>query len=208
MTDNDMRDALYNAVYENFVGPIDSEDAGLTKRYPLGNAGYAAGVLYPVGSSFSETPDHDESDAQQSTDDPQNNASNTDEIVAPDEIEPQSSDLSDYEEPISLSNSNFQSAISLTVRIPDGSSLRIEVHAATYKEEKSDKTNYRRRPITWNCTVRIPSSNNPREQIGVPETNLELVTVYRYRPDDYSTVLSIALRNTNKASDSGRSGLG
>ena len=36
MTDNDMRDALYNAVYENFVGPIDSEDAGLTKRYPLG----------------------------------------------------------------------------------------------------------------------------------------------------------------------------
>lgn len=208
MTDNDMRDELYNAVYENFVGPIDPEDTGLTKRYPLGNAGYAAGVLYPVGSSFSETPDHDDSDARQSTDNPQNNASDADEIVAPDELEPQSSDLSDYEEPISLSNSNFQSAISLTVRIPDGSSLRIEVHAATYKEEKSDKTNYRRRPITWNCTVRIPSSNNPREQIGVPETNLELVTVYRYRPDDYSTVLSIALRNTNRASNSGRSGLG
>lgn len=208
MQDNDMRDELYCAVYENFVGPIELESTELIKRYPLGNAGYAAGVLYPIGSHFFETPNRDNDESGQSPD-PQPDSADGAEAPSPqDDAEPSSNDLSDYDEPVSLSNSSLQSAISLTVRIPNGASLEAEVHSATYKEEKTDRIYYRRSPIIWSGAVRAPSHKNPREQIAVPETGLAITAIYRYQPDSSSTVLSIALRNTNKAPDNGRAGLG
>ena len=60
MHDDEMRDALYRAVYEEFAGPIDPLSEEKLEWVRPKNA-YSVGVLYPMGSEFSEVPDEDES---------------------------------------------------------------------------------------------------------------------------------------------------
>ena len=87
---------------------------------------YSVGVLYPMGSEFSEVPVEDESvvvgggttgDGSQG-------------VV----IGSKMGSLSDEEEPIALSNADFQSAISLTIAITDAGANILSASTQTTRE--------------------------------------------------------------------------
>lgn len=199
MRDDDMRDALYRAVYENLVGPLDRSYSGLEYDDPkAANAGYAAGILFPAGMEVQEVPDEDGLSCGDEEGCEEGPATDFQYISAGSHA----GVIETADEPISLSNASAQSAISVTVRLPKEASVRIEVHAAKYaKEEQGERTAYRRRPIAWRGQAVIPSRGGLPQRFCVEDTKLEVMLVYRYPVGQDSTVLTIALRNTNRSED-------
>lgn len=191
MNDNTMRDALYDAVYEEMVGPRDPLSKETLKR---GNPKslFSAGVLFPMGSEFEETPD-DEGSTDTSA------LSNLDDAGKMEERALASGSLSDEEEPIALSNSEHQSAISMTVAVVPKSPLTIEVQAGRYDKISGDKKDtYKRAPIIWESgIIAAPSAFEGSSEIAIPDTNLVALLVYRYTVDKLD-VITIALRNKKK----------
>jgi len=189
--DDEMRDALYKAVHEEFAGPMDPLSEEVIEWVRPKNA-YSVGVLYPIGSEFSEIPD-DEGDVSASDGAFDDKA----QVIA----SPGSSSLTDEEEPIALSNSDYQSAISLTVAACDGDEISIEVAAGRYEKELSGEAlAYKRIPIVQSVTVAsLPTQRNKIVEIGIEDTNLAVMLVHRYNIDEASSVITIALRNTKKS---------
>lgn len=188
MNDNDMRDALYDAVYEELVGPRDplSEET-LTRGNP--KTIFSAGVLYPVGAEFAEVPD-DEGSAMKDL-----LGCAIDEGFVKDR-ESKSSSLIDEEEPIALSNSEHQSAISMTIAVKPKDHITVTVSAGKYaKVADKKKDTYKRTPISWQSEqIVAPSALEPISELLVPETDLAILLVYRYTVQSID-VITVALRN-------------
>ena len=192
MHDDEMRDSLYRAVYEEFAGPMDPLSEEKLEWVRPKNA-YSVGVLYPMGSEFSEVPDEDESVVEGGD----TTGDGSQGVV----IGSKMGSLSDEEEPIALSNADFQSAISLTIAVADGDEVGIVVSAGSYsKELEDDKQTSKRKPIMWSVdAAELPTERNKIVRLDVPETMLAVVMVYRYRIDGESSVITVALRNTKKS---------
>lgn len=202
MRDDDMRDALYRAVYENFVGPLDESFSGLEYSNPKSrNSGYAAGILFPAGTEVQEMPAEEVSQSHaDGRDDERDSADAHSQSIAT--TGSRIGVIESADEPISLSNASAQSAISITIRLPRGASIQMEVQAATYSTEKLDEhAAYRRHPISWSKKTAIPAEPGRPQCFEVGETKLEVMIVYRYPVDQDSDVLTIALRNTNHSED-------
>lgn len=193
MRDDDMRDALYRAVYENFVGPIDRGDSGLEPDNPsAANAGYAAGILFPADIEVQDVPDEEGSQDY----DERNKGCESRNVFTGS----YKGVIESVDEPVSLSNASAQSAISITVRLPRASFVTIEVHSAMYtKERQGERTAYRRHPISWKEEVAIPTEPGQPKRINVGGTELEIMLVYRYPAGQDSSVLTIALRNKRRS---------
>lgn len=192
MHDDEMRDALYRAVYEEFAGPIDPLSEEKLEWVRPKNA-YSVGVLYPMGSEFSEVPDEDESVSERG----ETTGDGSQGVV----IDSEMGSLTDEEEPIALSNADFQSAISLTIGVDDSDEVGIEVSAGSYnKEFEGEALVYKRKPIIWSANVlELPTERKKVVRLDVPETMLAVVMVYRYHIDSASSVITVALRNTKKS---------
>lgn len=192
MNDNEMRDSLYQAVYEEFAGPMDPLSEEILEWVKPRKA-YSVGVLYPMGSEFIEIPD----EAESTTGGEDATGDGTQGVV----IDSKTKSLSDEEEPIALSNADFQSAISLTIGALDSDAIRIDVTAGIYtKELEGEKPIYRRKPIVWSADhLELPSEQRAVIKKDIPQTTLVVVMVYRYHIDSESSVITIALRNTKKS---------
>ena len=130
--------------------------------------------------------------------------------VATDEIGPTTTvfrtsrlnSVSDEDEPIALSNSEHQSAISLTFAVSTNAKMKIESRAASYEKIlREDHVAYKRAPIA--SLIDIPSIPGPDSpfRAKIEGTNLEIMLVNRYCSGDNSIVLTAALRNATKSSN-------
>ncbi len=156
---------------------------------------YSVGVLYPVGSEFSEIPDEDESvsGGEVATGDKAQGVAMGSKMES----------LSDEEEPIALSNADYQSAISLTIRVNNKDLLNIEVSAGRYgKELVGEKLVFKREPIMWSVSgFELPSERKKVTSIDIPKTMLVVMMVYRYAINENSSVITVALRNSKKSTN-------
>ena len=200
MRDNDMRDALYRAVYENLVGPLDESFSGLEYGNPKSrNSGYAAGILFPAGTEVQEMPDEEGTSHDDGGVDEKDSADANFQSMASGS---RAGIIESTDEPISLSNASAQSAISITVRLPRGACIQMEVQAATYSTEKlGERVAYRRHPVSWSKKIAIPTESGHPQCFEVGNTKLEAMIAYRYPVGQDSDVLTIALRNTNQSKD-------
>ena len=200
LSDNEMRDSLYQSVYEEFVGPIDPESRQILE-WVKPNKIYSAGILYPIGSEYGEFEDNVSFDGDKAYP-----HTETDEIAPSIKVERTSKTykISDEDEPVSLSNSDHQSAISMTFAIEAGAQINILVSAARYeKTEENGHPAYMRVPIKEEITVpSLPSESKPlRFLIG--STKLEAMLVYRYELEGVN-IYTAALRNSAHSKDPSR----
>jgi len=195
--DNFFRDSLYQAVYQEFVGPIDEQSEEIME-WNKPNMAYSAGVLYPMGTEFKE---FEESESEEilepRTSEGIDEDSSTTFIFKTSRL----NNVSDEDEPIVLSNSDYQSAISLTFAVSLSAKLKIEAKAASYEKILCNgHTAYKRVPIVSRIDVPlIPKFDSPF-RVKIEDTNLELMLVSRYRGSNDTIVLTAALRNTIKSS--------
>lgn len=195
--DSFFRDSLYQAVYSEFVGPIDdlSEE---TLEWSKPDK-YSAGILYPIGVEFEEFEESEsENVSKHGSSDTDDDYSKTTHIIKTSKLD----GVSDEEEPIALSNSEHQSAISLTFALPLSAKVKIHVKAATYEKIlRDDHVAYKRKPI--DCLVDIPcmpDQNSPLK-IGIEGTRLEIMLVHRYNSGEGIAVFTAALRNITKSNN-------
>lgn len=195
--DDTLRQDLYKTVYEEFVGPMDFDAAETLPVRPTER--YAAGVLHPIGSEFSEYSDTDGTDVASvgpDTDDP------TVEVgTVPESVPLGGTSEEEYEEPISLSNARSQSAISMTIAVRRGDRVAVKARAATYAPENVDgRRAYVRRPHRFelkNGEVEIPRTYGPPTCYALDGKGLELWIVFR-RHAGKADVVTVALCNTNR----------
>ena len=125
MNDSEMRDSLYWAVYEQFVGPKNKESKEAVK-WQNPKRKYSAGILYPgafQSGSIREDEDFTTGDIVDSTSGMADSLSDCEE----------SDSLSDYEEPVALSNADYQSAISMSICVDPSRQFDAFIHAAKYE---------------------------------------------------------------------------
>ena len=196
--DNFFRDSLYQAVYQEFVGPIDELSEEIIE-WNRPNKAYSAGVLYPMGTEFREFEEanHGE-DAVLEPSAPKDTAAIPISVTKTSKI----NSIADEDEPVALSNSEHQSAISLTFALPPNANMRIDVRSASYEKLPRDNhVAYKRMPITFSVDIpSIPKPNKPLK-IKIKDTQLEIMLVNRYTSDSETVVLTAALRNAAKSSD-------
>lgn len=198
--DDDLRDRLYRAVYEEFVGPRDFDDDEVLDVLPT--LRYNAGVLHPRGSEFG-LGDVAEGDDGSSESDPA--PSEAPEVLAPAGIVPDGStqggkaDGDDFEEPISLSNARQQAAMSMTIAVQEGDRLSFEVQAARYEAVIVEgKSCYRRIPMHFRLgfgEVELPQKAGTPKGYRLDEGKLELWVVFR-RHIPGASVVTVALCNS------------
>lgn len=197
--DDDLRDRLYRAVYEEFVGPRDFNEEELLDVSPT--LRYNAGVLHPRGSEF------DLGDVVEGSDGgPEANPSLSEapDVPASAEIVPDGSapgnqaDGDDFEEPISLSNARQQAAMSMTIAVREGDRLSFEVQAARYEAVIIEgKSYYRRIPMNFKLgyeEVELPQKAGKPKGYRLDEGKLELWVVFR-RHIPGASVVTVALCN-------------
>lgn len=195
--DNKLRDDLYRAVYEEFVGPLDPFSEEILPQWSKPTLAYSAGILYPMESEFKEYESGDECQM----------GSGVVEGEALPETERtgfnHSSYSADEDEPVALSNSYLQSAISITFAVRSNDRISIGVNAARYKSEHiDDSLCYKRIPINKTIEdIEFPLPGRPTI-VAIEGTSLQIMLVYRYRFND-ATVYTAALRNA-KRSGSGK----
>lgn len=194
MNDNEMRDALYRAVHEEFVGPMDPMSTEEIRLNP--KKAYPAGVLHPKGAEIVDMLE----DVVDEEDFP---ASVFDQVGHGVIVESKSSSLSDEEEPVSLSNAELQSAISLTVSVKEGDILDILVNAGRYESSGSDgKPLFKRVPIVHEFKeIAVPSSGKRTKELAIPDTRLSVLLVYRYGLPSGDSVVTVALKNDERSDD-------
>ena len=197
--DDRLRDILYRAVYEEFVGPIDFSSREYLKRPPSDH--YSAGVLHPRGTSFQEYEDREgEGLATNDAALPPLKVGNVPQGISHGSSDDDAAD----EEPISMSNARKQSAISMTVALRAGDSITLHARAATYAlETQGDERVYARHPMEFeltNETVTIPRAKGAPVRVPLDGKGLELWLVFR-RSIPESDVITIALCNISTGSD-------
>ena len=197
--DDKLRDSLYDSVHEEFVGPVDPSSREELGEWDRPNKLYSAGILYPIGSEYEEF----EEDLSQG-----NDGGTTSEVIS-EESRPtakvgkrRSSDVvSDEDEPISLSNSDHQSAISLTFAVKPSSGLKIVVSAASYvKKEVEGRSVYKRVPIEDKISIDGLLAGPPKRTFPIGETKLEAMLVFRRQLNGVA-VFTAALRNAGHSRD-------
>lgn len=112
--------------------------------------------------------------------------------------------LDDAEELINRSNAFQQSAMSLTVALARGDSVRVHVSAGRYdKDEIKDKETervsyrYKRKPVDWNNDdnpIELPTEDNLLIAIPVPDSKLQLDVTLRMKKDDFA-IYTFTLEN-------------
>lgn len=196
--DNFFRDSLYQAVYQEFVGPIDEQSEEIME-WNKPNKAYSAGVLYPMGTEFKEfeEPESEEMSEPRTSEEIDEDSSTTF-IFKTSRL----NNVSDEDEPIVLSNSDYQSAISLTFAVSLNAKLKIEAKAASYEKILCNgHVAYKRVPIVSRIDVpMIPKLDSPFK-VKIEDTNLELMLVSRYCGSNDTIVLTAALRNTIKSNN-------
>ena len=187
---NEQRDSLYEAVFEEFIGPFDPQSEEVL-RWNSPKDVYSAGILYPIGSEFEEFEEDDDCDPRPMTDDDAETSITS--IKRTSKI----ASSTDEDEPIALSNADHQSAISVSIAIVRGEELKLKVYAGRYEKNLEGETvTYVRRPIIEEIgPLMPPDSTNQKIEIPIENTQLEAILVYRYSPDQGTDVITVALRN-------------
>lgn len=152
--DNTLRSRLYQSVYEEFVGPIDTTSEEFIALSP--SRRYNAGVLHPRGSSFTLENIHDDNKVNDDMLPSQiNNAFevNAPVIEVPDTSGDHENTNDGFEEPISLSNARAQSALSMTIGIRDGDALAIQIDTAVYRQDSiNGQIGFKRHPLHFSLS--------------------------------------------------------
>ncbi|MHC1745633.1 MAG: helicase-related protein [Negativicutes bacterium] len=201
MTDN-RREQLIDIIKREFIGPDPIDIPGMIQKNgeeilfsDPPRVRYAAGILFPqkVISNFLE---QGEVEMQVESEElPEGEI-----VVKAPETGRDSGKiefLEDFEEPLNLSNSYKQSAISLTAAVKNGDNIDISVKAGTYTpitsiDPKTEKTvtRYPRTKIQWDRPAGVlPLKDKKISSLNIisdaKETNLRFDITYRYEQSDY-----------------------
>lgn len=209
--DEQLRRRLYRSVYEEFVGPIDSDSEETLDEFSSPSLRYHAGVLYPRGTQIDQTDSRD--GAVSSDENPKdaapmfelNETALHDGSDIPDSADvPKETSDEGYEEPVSLSNARAQSAMSMTLGIREGDRIAVSIRCARYERQKIDDKNcYRRIPVQFNISpeyIELPTGEGDDLRRGYELENekLKLWFVFRHRISG-GRVFTIALCNTHES---------
>lgn len=204
--DDELRDRMYRAVYEEFVGPIDHEAREVISTSPTEK--YGAGVLHPVGAG-DEGPNDDQASGHM----PSTAEAYEDDLAAvelPSEaIVPEKGD--EFEEPISLSNLRLPAAMSMTVAVRESDKVSLVIRWATYRRASVEgKAVFERTPYQIAMPpeeLTIPRSRGEHTSLTIfsdPDNGkrLDLLVVCR-RHIEGADVLTFALRNRKEDAGDG-----
>lgn len=191
---DERRTELLDLVKREFIGPDPIDWPGY--RQPNGEeilvsdpprTRYIAGILYPQEMPEEETSGVLENEMEEEL---VSESSEPDEHSAP-KFKVTSDYLEDAEELINRSNAYRQSAISLTVGILDGDSIRVAVSAGRYTtltatDPQTEKvvSRYVRTQIDWNNedeVIKLPKAGDGIKKVRVGDTMLYFDITYRYR---------------------------
>lgn len=208
------RSQLIEMVEREFIGPDPIDWPGLIQENgeeilvtDPPRTRYIAGILYPR-----ETTDTDV-DTREGESQP---------IGTPDEYDTgvgcekksggENSEFLEYaEELINRSNAYRQSAISMTIAVKDGDSIRVKVSAGVYistkvvdSETGREHVSYSRTALEWENAgneIPLPDSKSSLMHIPVDTTGMQLDVTYRYQLGN-SKIYTFTLENTktNKGS--------
>lgn len=201
------RDQIIDLVEKEFIGPDPIDWPGLTQ--PNGEeilvtdpprTRYIAGILYPRETSEEAVDTVEEDQIQLLESDDEDTGA-----VAPKKVHGDSSEfLDNVEELINRSNAYRQSALSITISIKDGDSVKVKVSAGVYSsitttDPKTGKksTIYPRESLSWDNEDKIlhlPDSDNRIIKMPIGETGLQFDITYRYRYED-SNIYTFTLEN-------------
>lgn len=187
MNDSEMRDSLYWAVYEQFVGPKNEESKEAIK-WQNPKRKYSAGILYP-GASQSGSIREDEDFT-------------TGDIV--DSTSRMADSLSDYEEPVALSNADYQSAISMSICVDPSRQFDAFIHAAKYKRSLDGEgvPTYTRIPGSYALSdIPVPKETSLPQLLPVDGENLFLMVIKRHSFQEECAVVTVALVNKKSVAD-------
>lgn len=199
--DERLRNRLYKAIFEEFVGPLEFDEDQTLEEDP--SFKYNAGVLYPKGSVFAlEEGDSPENEPSERSMPLAESGSALEEISGANNET--NLDESMEEEPVSLSNARKQSAISMTIAIAEDDRLSVDACAAIYKKELiENKRLFRRIPNRYHLdssSIILPTRPDKPVKIPLDENGLELWLVFR-RKMQTASVVTIALCNSRLCSD-------
>ncbi len=205
--DEELRNRLYKSVHEEFVGPMDPDSEEILDERDSPAGRYHAGVLHPRGAHV------DVAQGESAGREPDTVLDERNEGPARDGGSPDIADASDvgealpdedYEEPVALSNTRAQSAISMTVAVRPGDVLSADIRCAKYVRIKvDDKSHFKRVPVHFvfkSGDLAIPSGRHDdvKRVYRLGKEHLELWLVYR-RAISGGVVLTVAVCNTDNA---------
>lgn len=198
MNDEEKRRRLYEAVHEEFVGPVDPDAAQVLGQWDNPMRKYCAGVLFPAGSLLDEIGESHEEPPEAFFED--------DEAFLAEGLGGSGSRSAeaDDDEPIALSNASNQAAMSVTVVLGEGKRVELSVKAASYErvareptEKDRDTYKFVRRPLAWESGTIVLGGGTARMEI--PGTTLVVLAVPRYACEGGRAV-TLAVENTSKSS--------
>lgn len=201
------RDQIVNLVEKEFIGPDPIDWPGLTQQNgeeilvtDPPRTRYIAGILYPRETSDEAVDAVDEGQVQILESDEKDLGADTARKTHGDYSE----FLDNAEELINRSNAYRQSALSITISIKDGDSVRVKVSAGVYSsitttDPKTEKksTIYPRTPLTWENDkepLTLPTEDNRLLKFPVGKTGLQFDITYRYRYEENS-IYTFTLEN-------------
>ena len=214
--DEELRRRLYASVYEEFVGPIDSDSEETLDEFSSPSLRYHAGVLYPRGTQIDAAGDKNASSDDEGLGGSPAGTSAGDSSLPIGADVPDGSEVTeeapdeDYEEPVSLSNARAQSAMSMTLCVREDDKISVSIRCARYIRQNVDgKSCYRRIPLQFDLSsenVELPTGTGDDVKRGykLDEGALELWLVFRRPIPEGGVVLTIALCNTNTATSGQR----
>jgi len=218
MRENNRRDQMINIIKREFIGPDPIDFEGMSQENgeeilssDPPSIRYSAGILYPQGTLPdipSELEEVTESGAQESHEEETLEESDFTGTGATEMLE-------EFEELINLSNSFRQSAISLTISVKNGDSIRISVSSGIYQTlhiisgDGKRLSKYLRIPLSWNNydkPLTLPTENNPliRNPIIIDDSDsaLKFGITYRYKDvRNNCTAYTFTLENGKKIGD-------
>lgn len=209
--DEELRQRLYQSVYEEFIGPIDPNSEETLDEFFSPSLRYHAGVLHPRGTQIdsadtkSDTTSEDEEPGATAQVGEKGGALSDEADIPSGASIPKEATDEDYEEPVSLSNARAQSAMSMTLGIRKGDRIAVSIRCAKYSQQKiNDKSCYKRIPIQFELPpecIELPTGEGDDLKRGytIEGEALELWIVFRHRISE-GRVMTIALCNTNSAS--------
>lgn len=213
MSDN-RRNQLIDIVEREFIGPDPIDWPGMTQENgeevlttDPPRTRYIAGILYPRETSDTDVDTRaGESESIGESDDEDPGAENAKKSSNSAEF------LESVEELINRSNAYRQSAISLTVAIKNGDSIRAEVSAGNYTtltstDPRTERkiTSYPRTALFWNnqqAALSLPGPDQGIVKIPVDNTGLQFDITYRYKVGD-STIYTFSLENVRTKKGTG-----
>lgn len=204
------RDQIIDIIKREFIGPDPIDAPGMIQKNgeeilssDPPRVRYIAGVLFPQQVKLDDNPQEDEPEIneQEEVDDDGDGpekGSGTREV------------LQDAEELLNLSNAYQQSAISLTVAVRPGDSIKVTITAGIYitvkeqdPETEKEHVKYLRRPILWDnndVPLELPEAGTKKYDVfsSEQETDLCFAVTYRYAKDN-CRLYTFTLENTNVA---------